>query len=70
MTIAPSKKQNNAELLEAIVKEQTIETVLSDTREKPNLVNLLAFLRLQPWRKPRECVFKARNVCGSAFLSV
>ena len=47
MTVTPSKKQNNAELLEAIVKEQTIETVLSDTREKPNLVNLLAFLRLQ-----------------------
>ena len=47
MTISASKKQNEADFLEAIVKEQTIETVLNDTREKPNLVNLLAFLRLQ-----------------------
>lgn len=47
MTLTPSKKQNDTELLEAIVREQTIETVLSDTREKPNNVNLLTFLRLQ-----------------------
>jgi putative DNA primase/helicase len=47
MTTTPSRKQDTAKSIEDIVKEQTVEQLLDDARSKPNLVNLLAFLRLQ-----------------------
>ena len=49
----PAKASGDAERLEAIVREQTSETILKETREAPNLVNLLAFLRDQ-----KECTIK------------
>jgi predicted P-loop ATPase len=47
MTVTPSKKQVTTKSIEDIVKEQTVEKLLDDVIAKPNLVNLLAFLRLQ-----------------------
>jgi putative DNA primase/helicase len=61
MTITPSKKQDTAKALEAIVKEQTVEKLLDDARGKPTLVNLLAFLRHQNdciirWNELKRCI--------------
>jgi hypothetical protein len=47
MTLTPSKKQVTTKSIEDIVKEQTVEKLLDDVIAKPNLVNLLAFLRHQ-----------------------
>jgi len=43
----PQKASANADILEAIVKEQTIDKLLNDATKAPSLVNLLAFLRHQ-----------------------
>jgi putative DNA primase/helicase len=53
MTITPNRNQATTKSIEAIVKEQTIEKLLDDVREKPTLVNLLAFLRHQ-----NDCIIR------------
>lgn len=64
MTTTPQKPQKlsaDADTLEAIVKEQTLDKLLSDAKEKPTLVNLLAFLRQQRnciirWNELKRCI--------------
>ena len=53
MTITPNRSQVKTKTLEDVVKEQTIEKLLDDVREKPTLVNLLAFLRHQ-----NDCIIR------------
>lgn len=53
MTTTPNRSQVKTKTLEDVVKEQTIEKLLDDVREKPTLVNLLAFLRHQ-----NDCIIR------------
>ena len=53
MTITPNRSQVKTETLEDVFREQTIEKLLDDVREKPTLVNLLAFLRHQ-----KDCIIR------------
>lgn len=74
MTISNGKKQEIADSLEAIVKEQTAEKLLDDARCKPNLVNLLAFLRHQDeciirWNELKRCI-ETRDIGSNSAVAM